>query len=235
MVATGSPRSVARRVGRWLKRRYPENETLVVRVQAHIERVQLCVSSVREIALADSEFREITDLVALAGHKAAVRDALADLISREEPTAPVEQTAPTAQRESLDESAVLFISNEDVAEIGSDTMGRRRNKHVTGPGVYHFPPDSPAVKKAPGRATIQPGSDVFAFGAISDGAVSLTYLGGRVRSTKAGRFNARVEARESALVVVAVQPIDVFHEIVVHSAWMDSVFFSCALSEESGF
>ena len=128
MVATGSPRSVARRVGRWLKHRYPENETLVVRVQAHIERVQLCVSSVREIALADSEFREITDHVALTGHKAAVRDALADLISREEPTAPTAPTAPTtpveqaaqaaqaAQKESLDESAVRFIlcsPNED--------------------------------------------------------------------------------------------------------------------------
>lgn len=239
MVATGSPRSVARRVGRWLKRRYPENETLVVRVQAHIERVQLCVSSVREIALADSEFREITDHVALTGHKAAVRDALADLISREEPTAPaaptapVEQAAQAAQKESLDESAVRFISNEDVAEIRSDTMDRRRNKHVTGPGVYHFPPDpdSPAVKKAPGRAAIQPGSDVFAFGTVSDGAVSavsLTYFGGRVRSTKAGRFNARVETRASALVVVAVEPIGVFHEIVVHSAWMDGVFFACA-------
>ncbi len=44
-------------------------------MQEHIECVRLCVSSVREIALTDGEFREITDQVALTGHKAAVRDA----------------------------------------------------------------------------------------------------------------------------------------------------------------
>ena len=238
MVATGSPRYVARRVGRWRKHRYPENETLVVRVQAHIERLQLCVSSVREVALADGEFREITDHVALTCHKAAVRDALADLISHEEPAAP-KATAPKAAAPLAPGPGpiIRLISNEDVAEIRGHPLDRRRNKRVTGPGVYHFPLDSPAVKKAPWRAAIQPGSDVFEFGTVSDGAVSsvscvssvsLTFFGGRVRSTKDGHFNARVETRESALVVVAVEPIGVFHEIVVHSAWMDGVFFSPA-------
>lgn len=229
MVATGSPRYVARRVGRWLKHRYPENGTLVVRVQAHIEHLQLCVSSVREIALADGEFREITDHVALTCHKAAVRDALADLNSHEEPAAP-KAAAPKAAAPLAPGPgpSIRLISNEDVAEIRGHPLDRRRNKRVTGPGVYHFPLDSPAVKKAPGRASIQPGSDVFEFGTVSDGSVSLTFFGGRVRSTKDGHFNARVETRESALVVVAVEPIGVFHEIVVHSAWMDCVFFSPA-------
>ena len=127
----------------------------------------------------------------------------------------VEKTGPTY------EDQVRFIAQAD-----AETMQRR---HVTGEGVYYFPRFSSATEerraqKAPRRACIELGETVFSFGTITyDGEIELTFLGHRVARTRRGDFNARVERRGNALVVVAVDQILVFREIIVDATWMETM------------
>ena len=127
----------------------------------------------------------------------------------------VEKTGPTY------EDQVRFIAQAD-----AETMQRR---HVTGEGVYYFPRFSSATEerraqKAPRRACIELGETVFSFGTITyDGEIDLTFLGHRVARTRRGDFNARVERRGNALVVVAVDQILVFREIIVDATWMETM------------
>jgi hypothetical protein len=113
-----------------------------------------------------------------------------------------------------------------IAQADAENMQRR---HVTGAGVYYFPRFSSATEerraqKAPRRACIELGETVFSFGTVMyDGNVELTFLGHRVASTRRGDFNARVERRGNALLVVAVDQILVFREIVVDGTWMDTM------------
>jgi hypothetical protein len=127
----------------------------------------------------------------------------------------VEKTGPTY------EDQVRFIAQAD-----AETMQRR---HVTGEGVYYFPRFSSATEerraqKAPRRACIELGETVFSFGTITyDSEIELTFLGHRVARTRRGDFNARVERRGNALVVVAVDQILVFREIIVDATWMETM------------
>jgi hypothetical protein len=127
----------------------------------------------------------------------------------------VEKTGPTY------EDQVRFIAQAD-----AETMQRR---HVTGEGVYYFPRFSSATEerraqKAPRRACIELGETVFSFGTIMyDSEIELTFLGHRVARTRRGDFNARVERRGNALVVVAVDQILVFREIIVDATWMETM------------
>ena len=127
----------------------------------------------------------------------------------------VEKTGPTY------EDQVRFIAQAD-----AETMQRR---HVTGEGVYYFPRFSSATEerraqKAPRRACIELGETVFSFGTVMyDGEIELTFLGHRVARTRRGDFNARVERRGNALVVVAVDQILVFREIIVDATWMETM------------
>jgi hypothetical protein len=127
----------------------------------------------------------------------------------------VEKTGPTY------EDQVRFIAQAD-----AENMQRR---HVTGEGVYYFPRFSSATEerraqKAPRRACIELGETVFSFGTIMyDGEIELTFLGHRVARTRRGDFNARVERRGNALVVVAVDQILVFREIIVDATWMETM------------
>ncbi|NDC41966.1 MAG: hypothetical protein EBZ77_10515, partial [Chitinophagia bacterium] len=127
-------------------------------------------------------------------------------------------------------SGVSSAAYEDhvrfIAQADAENMQRR---HVTGAGVYYFPRFSSATEerraqKAPRRACIELGETVFSFGTVMyDGDVELTFLGHRVASTRRGDFNARVERRGNALLVVAVDQILVFREIVVDGTWMDTM------------
>jgi hypothetical protein len=127
----------------------------------------------------------------------------------------IEKTGPTY------EDQVRFIAQAD-----AETMQRR---HVTGEGVYYFPRFSSATEerraqKAPRRACIELGDTVFSFGTITyDSEIELTFLGHRVARTRRGDFNARVERRGNALVVVAVDQILVFREIIVDATWMETM------------
>jgi hypothetical protein len=127
----------------------------------------------------------------------------------------IEKTGPTY------EDQVRFIAQAD-----AETMQRR---HVTGEGVYYFPRFSSATEerraqKAPRRACIELGETVFSFGTIMyDSEIELTFLGHRVARTRRGDFNARVERRGNALVVVAVDQILVFREIIVDATWMETM------------
>jgi hypothetical protein len=127
----------------------------------------------------------------------------------------VEKTGPTY------EDQVRFIAQAD-----AENMQRR---HVTGEGVYYFPRFSSATEerraqKAPRRACIELGDTVFSFGTVMyDGEIELTFLGHRVARTRRGDFNARVERRGNALVVVAVDQILVFREIIVDATWMETM------------
>jgi hypothetical protein len=127
----------------------------------------------------------------------------------------IEKTGPTY------EDQVRFIAQAD-----AENMQRR---HVTGEGVYYFPRFSSATEerraqKAPRRACIELGETVFSFGTITyDGEIELTFLGHRVARTRRGDFNARVERRGNALVVVAVDQILVFREIIVDATWMETM------------
>ena len=127
----------------------------------------------------------------------------------------IEKTGPTY------EDQVRFIAQAD-----AETMQRR---HVTGEGVYYFPRFSSATEerraqKAPRRACIELGETVFSFGTVMyDGEIELTFLGHRVARTRRGDFNARVERRGNALVVVAVDQILVFREIIVDATWMETM------------
>ena len=113
-----------------------------------------------------------------------------------------------------------------IARADAETMQRR---HVTGEGVYYFPRFSSATEerraqKAPRRACIELGETVLAFGTVTcDGDAELTFLGHRVAQTRRGDFNARVERRGDALLVVAVDQILVFREIIVDGSWMDDL------------
>ena len=113
-----------------------------------------------------------------------------------------------------------------IAQADAENMQRR---HVTGEGVYYFPRFSSATEerraqKAPRRACIELGETVFSFGTITyDGEIELTFLGHRVARTRRGDFNARVERRGNALVVVAVDQILVFREIIVDATWMETM------------
>jgi hypothetical protein len=127
----------------------------------------------------------------------------------------IEKTGPTY------EDQVRFIAQAD-----AENMQRR---HVTGEGVYYFPRFSSATEerraqKAPRRACIELGETVFSFGTITyDNEIELTFLGHRVARTRRGDFNARVERRGNALVVVAVDQILVFREIIVDATWMETM------------
>lgn len=122
-----------------------------------------------------------------------------------------------------EEGCVRYI-DEDEAE----TMQQERQRHVTGSGVYYYPRFArPALEKraqkAPRRGCIEPGSVVFTFGNVVGGVLRRTLLGRNVAQTRQANFNARVERRGDVLVVVAVDQILVFREIVVDRQWADHV------------
>lgn len=128
-----------------------------------------------------------------------------------------------AHRRAAYEEAVRFITQTEAEALQHD-----RRRHVTGEGVYYYPRfdsvhEERRAQKAPRRACIEIGSTVFVFGKVVCGMVTLTFLGNRVLRTCGGGFNARVVRHDDALVVVAVDQILVFREIVVDSSWMNDI------------
>jgi hypothetical protein len=126
-------------------------------------------------------------------------------------------------RESHFEGPVRYIDADE-----AETMQEERQRHVTGPGVYYYPrfatpQEERRAQKAPRRGCIEPGSVIFTFGAVEAGVMRRTLLGRNVTQTRHAHFNARVERRGDTLVVVAVDQILVFREIVVDRQWADHI------------
>ena len=122
-----------------------------------------------------------------------------------------------------EEGPVRYIDEEE-----AETMQEERQRHVTGPGVYHYPrfatpQEARRAQKAPRRGCIEPGAVIFTFGTIEGGVMRRTLLGRNVAQTRHANFNARVERRGDTLVVVAVDQILVFREIVVDRQWADHI------------